>query len=346
MDPVVGDLLAGDLQGTATDGGNAEDSAHHLGNARALQAGHADDLASADGQIHVPEALTGEVLQFQYGFADLTATIDLRIGIGITNHQAGNFFHGGFGDISVFDKFAVSQDGITVRDSENLVHLVGDEDKGMALFLQSVDDLEQVVNFVLVQGRGRFVQNQQLCIGKQRLGNFQELLLTGLQFGNHCVGINVDTQAVKQFPGLGDHCFFVEGSGFGQNFLAQEDIFIHLQVVEQVQFLVDEGNAGTFGHGNGGVFQGPAVEFHFAGITGVHARKNVHQRRFTRAVFTQKGMYFAPGNREVDAFKHLDTGKRLGYIRHFEHVHIFATPLAVLIGIAGTPLRTCPQKFG
>ena len=64
-----------------------------------------------------------------------------------------------------------------VGDGFDLVQLVADDDAGDALVAQPADQVQQVGGVLVVQGRGRLVEDQQLDVLGQRLGDLDQLLL-------------------------------------------------------------------------------------------------------------------------------------------------------------------------
>ena len=75
------------------------------------------------------------------------------------------------------DRLAVAKHGRLVRDRDHFFQLVGNHDAGNALLLQLTQQLQQVLAVVLVERSRRLVQNEQLDVLAERLGNFHELLL-------------------------------------------------------------------------------------------------------------------------------------------------------------------------
>jgi hypothetical protein len=62
--------------------------------------------------------------------------------------------------VSGKDHLAVAEDGIVIAETEDLRHFMGNEDEGIALSLEFVDDAEEIIDFLIGQGRGRFVKNE------------------------------------------------------------------------------------------------------------------------------------------------------------------------------------------
>ena len=72
-----------------------------------------------------------------------------------------------------------------------------------------------MLDLLRAQRRGRFVENQQLCVGVQRAADLQQLLLAGLELGYHRAGIDVHAESGKQARRFRDHLLAVEETQLG-----------------------------------------------------------------------------------------------------------------------------------
>ena len=71
----------------------------------------------------------------------------------------------------------------------------------MPWLLNSSSRLEQRVAVAFVEARGRLVQDQQLDLLGQRLGDFDQLLLADAEIGDQRVGRFLQADLGEQFPG-------------------------------------------------------------------------------------------------------------------------------------------------
>ena len=85
------------------------------------------------------------------------------------------------------DRRAVAQDGDRVGDPGDLVQLVRDDDRRHALLLELEQEVEQRGAVGLVQARGRLVEDEQLDLFGERLGDLDELLLADADIGDERV---------------------------------------------------------------------------------------------------------------------------------------------------------------
>ncbi len=116
-----------------------------------------------------------------------------------------------------------------------------------AVGLQRLDDVEQFVGLGDRQARCRLVENDQPCLDRQRLGDLDHLLLRQRQVGDLRVGGEIDADALQQrrhhFPQL--RAVDKPERPGAQRFAAEEDVGGDIEIVEQIEFLVDEGDAGS-----------------------------------------------------------------------------------------------------
>ena len=168
--------------------GAAEDAAHQLGAPGAHEAGEADDLAAADEEARCAwhtsrsgdaRVADGPVRDLEEDLADLGGVVG-EAGLEVAADHAADdavLVDAVLLDAERLDRLAVADDGDGVGDLLDLVELVADHDAGHALGAQPGDEVEQVLGVALVERRGRLVEDEQLDVLGQRLGDLDELLL-------------------------------------------------------------------------------------------------------------------------------------------------------------------------
>ena len=77
------------------------------------------------------------------------------------DHAADEFGAGEFCRFVFADQLAIAQDRNPVRDGINLVEKMGDEDNAQAFGAQFANDLEQLVDFFLIEAGSGLVENEQ-----------------------------------------------------------------------------------------------------------------------------------------------------------------------------------------
>ena len=175
-----------------------------------------------------------------------------------------------------------------------------DKNEGFALLFQPAEDTEQVVDFIVGEGCGRLIQNQKLGVCIKGTANFKKLLFTGLQLRDHGGGIHIHTEVFKQLPGPLELLFLVNQAELRFDFAAEKNIVRDGQIVDDIQLLVDECDAGRL-HlldcGAGILF---SKEGDGAFIRRYDACQDVHQGAFSCSVFSEKCMDFALFNGKMN----------------------------------------------
>ena len=104
-------------------------------------------------------------------------------------------------ELERLDGAAVADDRDGVGDLLDLVELVADHDAGDAAVAQAPEQSQQVLAVALVErGRG-LVEDQQLDVLGQRLGDLDQLLLADADVADERVGVLVEAHAGQQLDG-------------------------------------------------------------------------------------------------------------------------------------------------
>ena len=170
-----------------------------------------------------------------------------------TDHQADHAVVVDLGLSQRPDHRAVAQRDDAVGALLDFVEAMGDEDDADAARLQFGDDLEQTVGLGQRQARGRLVHDDDLGAQRQRLGDLDQLALRQRQIGHQRVGLEVGAEPVEQRLGARADRGGVDQVQWSERtrLAAEEDIGGDVEIVEQVQFLVDEGDAAADRLGDG-----------------------------------------------------------------------------------------------
>ena len=174
--------------------GASEDAHRQLGAARTHQAGDADHLARADEEVGVVDdqptvlqrMVDGPVLDPQHLLADVGRALGVAALQVAADHPADDPLLGDVVGVQVegLDRLPVADDRDPVGDGFDLVQLVADDDRGDPVVAQTRDQAEQVGGVLVVQRGGRLVQDQQLDVLGQRLGDLDQLLLAHPDVGD------------------------------------------------------------------------------------------------------------------------------------------------------------------
>ena len=235
------------------------------------------------------------------------------------------------GIVDGLDGGAVTDDGDLVGNVGDLVELVGNDDAGHALFLEAQHQVKQRLGIGLVEGRSRLVQNQQLGVLRQSLGDFHHLLLAHADILNEGTGGLGQAHDLQIFIRLGVGGVPVNVEGLAL-LVAQEHVFADGHVRHQCQLLMDDDDALFFTVSNFGELTNLSIVYDIARIRakGINAAEDIHQGGLTRAVFSHQRVDGPPFHLKIHVVQRADTGKQLGDIFHFKnHVRQAITSFGV-----------------
>ena len=97
-----------------------------------------------------------------------------------------------------------------------------------------------------------------------------------------------------------------------QRLAAKEDVLGRGQFGNQIEFLVDDRDAGALGVLNAREANRRALDPDLAVIVDVHAGEDLHQCRFAGAVLAHEGVDFAAPQVEVDVAQRRHAGEGFG----------------------------------
>jgi hypothetical protein len=127
-------------------------------------------------------------------------------------------------------------------------------------------------------------------------------------------GVNVHVEPGQEFSGLPVHLTVVNIPSKTQRFPTDEDILSHREMGHEVQFLVDDADAGSLGLLS--IVENNRFPLVIQGalIGTINPAENLHQRGFPRTVFPHEGMNFAPPQLKVYPIKRQNPGEPFGDI--------------------------------
>ena len=227
------------------------------------------------------------------------------------------------------DGAAVAHDGDLVGDVGDLVELVGDDDHRHALLLEAQHQIQQRLRILLVQRGGGLVQDQQLRLLGQGLGDLDQLLLAGAD------GLDLHLAALRQ----AHHLQVLVRLGVGgvpvdsvlvADLIAQVHVLTDGHLRNQRQLLVDDDDAQLLGILDVRELADLAVvdDVALVGAVGVDAAEHVHQRGLARAVFAHQRVDLALLHLEVDVVEGFHTWEGLGDVFHFQQYLCHCSPPA------------------
>jgi hypothetical protein len=302
------------------------DPEHHAGGFRAAGAeepGEADDFARAHIDAHVAHLAAGhEVLHVEEGPLPGPAA---AAGAGLVLARLELAADHGGDEIELRDRVhgrhangaPVAHDRDRVAHRVELVELVAHEDHRDAGGFELADHVEENADLLLVQRRGGLVHDDEPCVEADGAGDRHHLLHGG-GIGHHRLAhVHMHVEAGEQRLRLLVHGAPVEKPEAAA-LAAEADVLGHRAVRDEVDLLVDRGDAG--GLRLGGLREGDrlAVEQDLARIAGVVAREDLDQRRFAGAVLPDERMHLPAPDLERRARERRDAREALVDAAHGE----------------------------
>ena len=162
------------------------------------------------------------------------------------------------------------------------------------------------------EGGGGLVHDEDAGVEREGLGDLDELLLAHAQAGDAGVGVEVDAEAGEEARGRRrTMARRSRKRPARQRLAAEEDVGGDAELGDEVELLVDDGDAGPLGVADAGEADGRAVDQDLAGVGGLDAGEDLHQRRLAGAVLAHERVNLAGAEVEVDAVERGHAGEAL-----------------------------------
>ena len=123
---------------------DTENILQELGSSRSVQTGDSENftLSRHKGYILQSGILCRQVLHLQHRLADYIVLLRITIRQLTAYHKTDDLIHGKLLRRTRCNPLSVTHDRYIVRDTKDLLHLVGDIDNSAALIAQGIDDAE------------------------------------------------------------------------------------------------------------------------------------------------------------------------------------------------------------
>ena len=218
---------------------------------------------------------------------------------------------------------AVAQHDDAIGAALDLAEPVRDEDDADTIGLERIDDPQEAFRLRERQARRRFVHDHDARVQRQGLGDLDQLALRERQLLQAVGGVEVAAQALEQRPHARVQRLRVDQPErpVRQRLAADEDVGGDVQVLEQVEFLVHEGDARRhrLRHGQAAVL--PDAGADHTGVGRDDAAQHLHQRRLARAVLADQADDLAHADGQADTVERHDAGVALADADQFEKRH-------------------------
>ncbi len=269
--------------------GDAEQRLHEFGTSRTDQPVKPKDLALAQGEGNIGEfGRVAHVFDRQDVVTDGAVAIRKDLADIAADHHLDQLCLGDVLDHPVADELAVAKHRVAVRDAEDLVELVADEQDRLALRFQGIDQLVELFDFLVAQRGGRLVHDDHAGVDRQRARNCNKVLVGNAQIAQSVVGINFCPDRAQDAGGVLRHGSPVDQTETPARRVTQKDVFGDGQFIKQNGFLMDRRDPGICGRLGGreiGLF---TVNADRAAIWLVNPREDLHDGGLARAVLSHQ----------------------------------------------------------
>ena len=231
----------------------------------------------------------------------------------MADHHVGHFLRIRVLGAHIADELAVAQDGDTVGQLLDLVHLVGDDDDSLTVIAHVAQHGEELVRLLRSEDGGRLIEDQDIRAAVEHLDYLDRLLLGNGHVVYLLVGVDFEAVSVADLLYLGGGVLQIELSG-----QAEDDVLRGGQHVDKLEVLVDHADAEVESILRGAYDDGLAVDAYLALVREVDAGEHVHKRRLAAAVLAEERKYLAPVYIEPDSVICDDGAEGLRDIAHFD----------------------------
>ena len=247
--------------------------------------------------------------------------------------------------VAMRDHLAAAQDGRRVAERHDLVQLVGDVEDRAAARRQLSQGLEQLLDFLRRQHRGRLVHDQEFRVEQQSAHDLDALALADAQ--------RRDDPARIELEVIG----FEHPIEFGEQFARREagveakrDVFEHRHRLEQREVLEHHADAEPTSGARIGDADGRAVEDDLALVGREDAVDHLDERRFSRAVLAEERVNLAGLDAQIDVVIRADARKGFADAGEFQaqgsfDIHLNFTSLPARQATLEPDAKTAPRPF-
>ena len=214
---------------------------------------------------------------------------------------------------------AAAQDRDLVRDLEDLVELVGDEDDRRAGLREAADDAEQLLRLERREHGGRLVEDEDVALAVERLEDLDPLAHADGQVLDLRVGVDVEVVVLGELDDALAGGLAVEGAEDPRHaFRPQRDRLHDVEDRDELEVLVDHPDPGLDRLAR--IREGPrrSVDEDLARVRPVQAGQDVHQGPLAGAVLTEQAEDLAAVGRDRDRVVGQHAGKLLRDVLELE----------------------------
>jgi hypothetical protein len=165
--------------------------------------------------------------------------------------------------------------------------------------------------------RRRFVEDEDGCVGLDAVGDFDELALGDRKRRDQGLRIEIERERPQCLSCRLVHPGIVDAAEAAGGLVAQKHVLGNGEVGQQRHFLEDSGYAGGQCFARIGEEDLLAGLANFPQIGSMHARQNLHQRRFASAILAHQGVDRSGFESQRNAIHGKVAAERLHDVVHF-----------------------------
>ena len=292
-------------------------------------------LAGGDRQVDIFEGrAVAKARNVKYGLAaarraSLPGPADIP-----ADHEPAEFLDGGVTDRSPGDQAPVAHHARPIRDGDHLVEIVRHENEFLAATPQRREDLEEAILILLAEPRRGLVEDHHVALQGQNAGDLRDLLRPCRQRSH--LGVGVEPEAVLIQDALGgdaerrpvDPAPQRTRCAELQVLDAEEDVFGHRHLGDEVELLVHDPDAGQERGLGAAEVDRAAVDCGCTPRVGILSAQHFDQRRLAGAIGAEERMDLAGFDLEIDAVQNRDAGELLMDRLHLQHARHLRTRVA------------------
>lgn len=191
---------------------------------------------------------------------------------------------------------------------------MGNEQDREAVGAEAADEFEQAAGLAGGEGGGGFVEDQDPGPAVEGAGDFDQLAFAGREAVEGGGRGEVEADAIEEGASAVPESAAVDEREAGEEGQGgQGEVLGDRQVGEEIELLMDEGDARPPGVGGGSGGMRVAVDEHAAGVGAEVAAEQIQERGLSRAVFADQGGDAAGVGVEGHAGEDGDAEERLSH---------------------------------
>ena len=182
-------------------------------------------------------------------------------------------------------------------------------------------ELKDIFDLFFCQSCRRLVEDNDLCLMRDCLGDLAHLLLSYSQVAHFGFGVDIDMKLIKELFGFFDHSAVIDHEPFFE-FTPDKNILRYSQVAHHVQFLMYDDDTCRLCFVGVVEFNILSLKGYGAGIFGINTGKNLHECGLAGAVFTHQRVHFSLSQLKIHMIQRVDAGE--GFVDAFHCQNNFA----------------------